>query len=330
MLRTPIIRLTADNKPLNDVIMARLISASVTDNKSGEADELSLELDDHDGKLELPKRGVILQCWLGFTDVGVQDMGTFTVDSIEWAGTPDTITVKAKSADMKSSLKKGRSQSYHEKTLGDIAQEVATRHTLELAIKPALATIDVGHIDQTDESDLHLLTRLCHVYGAVMSIKHGKLLVFKASENVSVSGQPLSLTTITRQIGDSFSYSVEDRQADTDNVQASYQDKKSAKKVTVDTDKGGTKSKKLKGNFKDEKSATAAAHAEKDRIKDQEANFSITCAYAYPAVSTESPIQLKGFKAEIDKLKWTVDKATHSYTKNGGLTTQLDLVASLA
>lgn len=329
MLRTPLIQITADSKPLAAVIMARLMTLSITDNKKGDADELSITLDDHDNKLELPKRGVVLQCWLGYTDVGTQDMGTFTVDSVEWGGTPDTITVKAKSADMKSSLKQGRSQSYHKKTLGDIAQEVATRHSLELAIKPELASIDLGHIDQTDESDLHLLTRLCHVYGAVMSIKHGKLLIFKASENMSVSGIPLSLTTITRKTGDSFSYSVEDRQADTDNVQASYQDKNAAKKVTVDTKADGKKTKKLKGNFKDKKSATAAAHAEKDRIKEQEANFSINTAYAYPAVSTESPIELKGFKAEVDKLKWTVEKATHGYSKSGGLTTQLDLVASL-
>ena len=64
-------------------------------------------------------------------------------------------------------------------------------------------------------------------------------------------------------------------------------------------------------------------------IEDEQAKFSISTAYAYPAVTTESPITLQGFKAEIDALKWTVDKATHSYSKNGGLTTQLDLVAML-
>lgn len=66
-----------------------------------------------------------------------------------------------------------------------------------------------------------------------------------------------------------------------------------------------------------------------DEIKRQMAKFSITTAYGIPAISTESPVQLHGFKAEVDKLKWIVEKATHSYAKSGGLTTQLELESNL-
>ena len=235
MLRTPILKLTADSKPLNDQVMARIMTLSVTDNKNLDADELTLTLDDHDGALALPKRGVKLQCWMGFEDAGIHDMGIYIVDSSEWAGTPDTISIRAKSADFKSSLKSGHSQSYHNKTLGEIAEAVAKRQQLTLSIKPELVSIDVGHVDQTDESDIHLLTRLCHQYGAVVNIKHGKLLIFTANTNVSASGHALDITIITRQTGDQFRYSVEDRQSDYDNVTASYQDKSEAKRKTVDT-----------------------------------------------------------------------------------------------
>lgn len=333
MLRTPQIRLTADNKPLSDEIMARLISLTITDNKSGEADEITLTLDDHDSKLALPKRGVILQCYLGFRDMsgdtGLIDMGKYTVDSVEWGGTPDTITIKAKSADMKNSLKQGRNISYHDKTFGQIASDIATRNDLELAINSDIANIKISHVDQTDESDLNLLTRLSWHYGAVMNIKQGKLLIYRPYQNISVSGQPLDITTITRSKGDSFRYSVEDRTADTDNIQASYTDTKKAKKQTVQTNPNGKKTKALKGNFKDKQSAQQAVHAEKNRIENQQAKFNINLATAYPAVTTESPIQLQGFKSEIDALKWTVEKATHAYSRSQGLTTQLELVATL-
>lgn len=328
MLRTPIIKLSADDKPLNDQVMARLMRVTVTDNKSMDADELAITLDDHDGVLALPKRGVRLQCWMGFEGSGVQNMGTYIVDSSEWSGTPDTISVRAKSADFKSSLKSGHSQSYHDKTLGDIADIIAARQQLELSIKLELAAINVGHVDQTDESDIHLLTRICHQYGAMINIKHGKLLIFTANANVSASGYALDLTTITRRTGDSYRYSVEDRQADYDGVSASYQDKNAATRSTVDAG-AGKKVKKLKGTYKSKNAAIAAAQAESKRIKDRQAKFSISTAYAYPAVTTESPVTLQGFKAEIDALKWTVDKAVHDYSKNGGLTTQLDLLASL-
>lgn len=329
MNRTPVLKLSADDKPLDDQVMARLMTLSITDNKNRDADELSITLDDHDGALELPKRGVKLQCWLGYTDAGVHDMGTYIVDSSEWSGTPDTISIKAKSADFKSSIKSGRSQSYHDATLGRIASEVAQRQSLELAIKPELATINVGHVDQTDESDINLLTRLCHQYGAVVNIKHGKLLIFTANSNETISGDKLTLTEITRRTGDSFSYRVEDRDGDYDNVSASYQDKGEATRKTTDTTGSKDKTKKLKGTYKDEKSASAAAHAESKRIKEQQAKFSLNTAYAYPAITTESPIKLTGFKQAIDELKWTVDKATHSYSKSSGLTSQLDLLASL-
>ena len=329
MLRTPILKLTADSKPLNDQVMARIMTLSVTDNKNLDADELTLTLDDHDGALALPKRGVKLQCWMGFEDAGIHDMGIYIVDSSEWAGTPDTISIRAKSADFKSSLKSGHSQSYHNKTLGEIAETVAKRQQLTLSIKPELVSIDVGHVDQTDESDIHLLTRLCHQYGAVVNIKHGKLLIFTANSNVSASGHPLDITTITRQTGDQFRYSVEDRQSDYDNVSASYQDTKTATRKTVNNNEAKTKTRRLKGTYKSKEAATAAANAEAKRIKEEQAKFSITTAYAYPAVTTESPITLQGFKADIDALKWTVDKATHTYGKSSGLTTQLELLASL-
>ena len=329
MLRIPVLKLTADDKPLSDQVMARLMTLSVTDNKSLDADELTITLDDHDGALALPKRGVKLQCWLGFVDAGVHDMGTYIVDSSEWSGSPDTINIKAKSADFKSSLKDGRSQSYHNTTLGEIAEAVTKRQQLTLSIKPELTTLDVGHVDQTDESDIHLLTRLCHQYGAVVNIKHGKLLIFTANTNVSASGHPLDITVITRQTGDQFRYSVEDRQSDYDNVSASYQDTKTATRKTVNNNEAKTKTRRLKGTYKSKEAATAAANAEAKRIKEEQAKFSITTAYAYPAVTTESPITLQGFKAEIDALKWTVDKATHTYGKSSGLTTQLDLLASI-
>lgn len=328
-MKKPIVQLTANNKPLSDELYRRLISLSLTDNKALEADELTLALDDSDGALALPKRGVTLTVALGYVGEGLHPMGSFVVDGIEWGGTPDTLTIKAKSADFKGTLKGQRSQSYHNQTLGQIAKTVADRHNLKLKIKPHLASLNLGHIDQTDESDINLLTRLCYTYGAVVNIKNGHLLIFIANDNTSVDGKPLSIHTITRKAGDSFRFSIDDRASDVDNVKASYSDTKAAKKKTVATGKKG-RTKKLKGTFKDKKTAKAAATAAAKRIKDTGAKFSLNLAYGYPALTTESPIKLQGFKAEIDKLHWTLDKATHSYSKTGGLITSIELVAQFA
>lgn len=335
--RIPAYQLTADNQPLDALINSRIIDLSVTDNRSGEADELSLSLSDHDGLLELPRRGVILTCKLGFTDTGLVDMGRFVVDEAEFAGTPDIITIKARSADFRSSIKSGNRQSYHRQTLGQIGQTIASRNSLKLIITSDLSSIALEHIDQTDESDLNLLTRLARANGAELAIKQGSLLIFKAGQARSASGQPLPPVTLSRSDGDQFRYSEADRDSDYTGVSAYYQDtgKATRQRVTAGSPevRGGgndpnTKTRVLKQTFASQAEAQRAAEAAMSNTSRQQATFSINTAYGRPDISSESPVQLQGFKPQIDRLNWIVAKAVHSYGSNG-LTSAIDLEASL-
>jgi phage protein D len=90
-----------------------------------------------------------------------------------------------------------------------------------------------------------------------------------------------------------------------------------------------SKVKYLKVTFATKTETERAAKEKMAGIKWQMAKFNLTTAYGIPEISTESPVKLQGFKAEVGKLKWIVEKATHSFAKSGGLTTQLDLEASL-
>ena len=334
MLKTPICILTADNKPLNDQINSRILSVTVTDNRADEADELSMTIDDSDGILELPKRGVKLNCKMGFVGEELHDKGDFIVDETEWSGTPDVITVKASSANFKSKIKEEKSKSYHRMTFGQIANEVAQRHDLALNIIDDLKNIDLNHIDQTNESDLNLLARLAKQNGAEMSIKKDRILIFKAGTAKTASGKDLPKITITRNDGDQFRYSEQDRESDYTGVSASYHDqgKATRKRVTsgkVEEHGGGddksTKTKALKGTFASKEEAQRAADAKMGEIKRDQAQFTISLAYGNPAISSESPIDIRGFKKEIDAMPWIVAKATHQYDKSSGLTTQLEL-----
>ncbi|MBP2544667.1 contractile injection system protein, VgrG/Pvc8 family [Acinetobacter guillouiae] len=338
MIKTPTCLITADNKPLNDLIQSRIISVTVTDNRANEADELSIVLDDSDGILELPKRGVRLNCKMGFIGEELHDKGDFIVDETEWSGSPDQITVKASSANFKSNLKVAQSKSYHRKTFGEVATEIARKHALELVMTATLKSINLNHIDQTNESDLNLLARLAKQNGAEMAVKKDRLLIFQAGTAKSASGQNLPSITLTRNDGDQFRYNEQDRESDYTGVSASYQDlgKATRKRVTSGNPekRGGgndptTKTKIIKGTFASKEEAQRATDAKMAEIKRQMAKFGITTAYGIPEISTESPVKLNGFKCEVDKLKWIVEKATHSYARSGGLTTQLDLEANI-
>jgi phage protein D len=334
MIRHPICQLTANDQPLNALITSRIINVTVTDNRASEADELSITLDDHDGALELPKRGVMLTCHLGWSD-GVHDMGSFKVDETEWAGTPDTITIKARAADFTSNLKTGKRKSYHRQTLGQIAGTIAKAHDLNLTISAELSDIDLIHVDQTDESDLNLLSRLAQQNGAAVTIKKGKLLIFKAGQAKTASGKTLPKIIVTRQDGDQFRYSEADRDSNYTGVSASWHEQGKAKRKRTTAGnpevKGGgddPKTKVLKGTFANEAEAQRAASAELDRIKQQKATFNLTLAEGKPDISSEHPVALLGFKPAIDALNWIVAKATHSYSTSG-LTTALELEANV-
>lgn len=327
MLKTPMCILTVDNQPLNELIVKRIISVSLTDNRAKEADQLDIILDDHDGKLELPKRGVKINCQLGFKGEPLTDKGDFIVDEVEWAGTPDTITIKASSANFKSAIKAGKSQSYHRKTLGEIALNIAKRNNLQLKISDDLAKIAIAHIDQTNESDLSFIQRLAQANGAEMSIKKDTILIFIAGQGKTASGKTMPTLTIGRQTGDQYRYNEEDRNSDYTGVSADYQDKNQAKKETV-TAGEKSKVKKLKQNFASKAEAEQAVQSKMSEKNRKMAKFSITTAFGIPDISTEQAVQLQGFKPQIDGLRWIVAKATHQYSTSG-LITQLELEANV-
>ncbi|WP_446083288.1 contractile injection system protein, VgrG/Pvc8 family [Acinetobacter sp. 1125_18A] len=275
---------------------------------------------------------------MGFIGEELHDKGDFIVDEAEWSGPADVITVKASSANFKSSIKVAKSKSYHRKSFGEVANEIAKNHQLELIMTADLKAINLNHIDQTNESDLNLLARLAKTNGAEMAVKKDRLLIFKAGTAKSASGQDLSSITVTRSTGDQFRYNEQDRESDYTGVSAGYQDLGKAKRQRVTSGnpekRGGgndptTKTKVIKGTFASKEDAQRAANAKMDEIKRQMAKFSISLAYGIPEISTESPVKLDGFKNEVDKLRWIVEKATHTYNKSNGLFTQLELESNL-
>ncbi len=144
----------------------RLQSLTITDRRGTTTDELTMTLEDHDGRLAIPPRGKILTVALGWEGEALVDRGSFTVDEVEHSGAPDVLTIRARSADLRKENPAKRCESYHEKTLEEIVATAAGRLGLAPNIASALAGIFIDHIDQTDESDLHFLHRLAERYDA--------------------------------------------------------------------------------------------------------------------------------------------------------------------
>ena len=341
---TPDFMLMLDSKDITGNISNRLMSLTMTDNRGFEADQLDIELDDADGLVELPLRGAVLTLYLGWKGFALINKGSFTVDEVEHHGAPDSVTIRARSADFRGTLNSRREESWHDKTLGEIVAVIATRNKLTSRVIPELAGIKIPHIDQSQESDAKFLTRLAERNGGEVSVKAGKLLFLKAGRGLTASGKAIPQVTITRSDGDRHQFSIADRGAYT-GVTAKWLHTKDPKpqkrKVTLKRKpkeqhlralqhpkaKPVTKKKAVK--TPEAREGEYMVGEEWDKLQRGIAEFSIRLAMGRADLYPETPVQVKGFKRVIDEQSWTITKVMH-YLSKSGFTTSLELEVKLS
>ncbi len=362
---TPDFMLMLESKDITGNISNRLINLTMTDNRGFEADQLDIELDDTDGLVELPIRGAVLSLYLGWKGFALVGKGKFTVDEVEHRGAPDTVTIRARSADFRGTLNSRREESWHDTTLGAVVSTIATRNNLTASIADSLASISIPHIDQSQESDAKFLTRLAERNGAEVSVKVGKLLFLKAGRGVTASGKAIPQVTITRGDGDRHQFAIADRGAYT-GVTAKWLHTKDPKpqkqKVKLKRKpkeqhlralqhpkakpvaKKATKEQEpregeymageadnvfaLTTIYATKAQAMRAAQAKWDKLQRGVAEFSITLALGRADLFPETPVRVSGFKRVIDEQSWLISKVTHNLN-NSGFMTGLELEVKL-
>ncbi len=343
----PLWRLTLAGEDITQRIQPRLMQLSLTDNRGMEADQLDLTLDDSDGRLDIPPRGARIHLSLGWSDTGLIDKGSYTVDEVEHSGTPDQLTIRARSADLREGISTKKERSWHQTTVGKIVRKIAAENGLTPIISSDLENEAVAHLDQTSESDANLLTRLAELFDAVATVKSDRLLFFKIGKATTLSGMAIEPVFITRTDGDRHRFSVADRDS-YDAVKACYHDIKAAKKgevtITVKEWKDGQLNEKQKAAKKEQAKTTHSANNIKtlrhsyanranalrgarsalEKLKRGAASFSLTLARGRPEIFPERPVNVSGWKPAIDGADWLMTKATHQLSSSG-LITDLEL-----
>ena len=323
----PIWRVTLDGADLTERMRPRLLDLGLSEARGGEADQLDLRIHDHDGRMAIPSRGALLRVAIGWKGEGLVDKGSFLVDEAEHSGAPDIISVRARSANLTQPMRTRTERSWHDTTLGAVLKDVANKHGLKTRIDPALAAREVKHLDQTGESDVHLITRLGQRHDAVCTVKAGTLLFVPIGSGVTASGLVLPSASIKRRDGDKHRYSVVGRDSYT-GVRAYWSDKKGAtqKDVLVGSDENA---RRLPSTYHSEAEAKEQAEAAHKRIQRGEATLDYTLALGRPDLYPEQRITVSGFKPVIDGTNWLIAKTTHTITGSAGFTTQLEMETAI-
>ena len=341
---TPDYQILVNGKDISPKVKARLMSLRLTDNRGFEADTVEVQLDDADGELAMPPKGATMQVRIGWKGSALVDKGTYTIDELEHSGPPDAITIRGKSADMRGTLQQSREQSFHKQSVSSIIDVIAARHQLKAKISDNLKMEFIDHIDQANESDANFISRLAEQFDAIATVKNGNLLFLQAGLAHNASGIALDRVEITRQSGDSHHFGVADRDAYS-GVVAYWQNDKAAKRQTVKAKKPteakpsdvkvivGEKEimvgsndnvKTLRHTYANKQNAERAARAMWDKLQRGVATFTIILAMGRPELFPELPVNVSGFKPQIDNSDWLLTRVEHNITDTG-YTTGIEL-----
>lgn len=318
----PAFRILAGGTDVSAKLGDRLKRIEVTDVDGVESDALELEIDDRGGVVELPRKGAILRVWIGYIETGLDLMGTFKVDEVGVEVNPASITVHAKAADVKDSFKAQKTRHWENMTLGEIVAKIAGEHELPPNVDPQIASRRIGYIAQTEESDLHFLTRLGRRHDALLAPKNGSLIGVQRGGGRSGSGaalgglvlRPGDVSNARATTGDRPKHAA---------IEADWYDRDGAERRTVvfqQPDADGAIM-RLPHPYMSEQEALRAAEARGRELGRAEGSLSVDMP-GRTDVAAEMPVIMQGFRDGIAG-RWTIEQARHSID-DGGYTTSFE------
>lgn len=319
-IHQPTFRVVANGDDITAAIRERLVSLSITDEAGMESDSLTIDLADTAPHIRLPSTGAEVRVWLGYKPA-VEYMGLYVVDGLTLSGPPNAISIKASGAPFErskgySQLQTRRTRSWTPRTVGELVKEIAGVHGLRPAVADSLSETALQHLDQMDESDMHLLTRVAKEHGAIAKANGGALLFVKQGEGKTVSGKVLPTITVTPEDVTSWTVDISGR-TNYRSVVAIWRDVASAKDVE-ETVGEGEPVMRIRNAYPNKEAARHAARSKLDAFQSGKRTLSLTMP-GNPSIRAESRLMLSGFRVGVAG-EWSVIKATHKLGSGGYVT----------
>ncbi|WP_312117959.1 phage late control D family protein [Brevibacillus reuszeri] len=188
--------ITADLEP-------HLVSWSYTDNLSGQADDLQITLEDTAHRWIgpwAPDTGAVLNgtiIRMNWESEGQTDklpLGQFEIDTIDFNFPPSVVTIKGISVPESSSLRgQAKSQAWEKTKLSVIAGDKAKKAGLKLLFDVD-ENPEYDRIEQTEETDLSFIVRLCNDAGLCVKVTGTHLVILDEAKYE----RQASITTINK------------------------------------------------------------------------------------------------------------------------------------
>lgn len=179
-----------NNKDISQDVAKHLQSFSFNDVMSAAADDIDITLEDVGELWEgdwLPDKGATLSVsivtsnWENNGDEQL-DLGRFELDEIELSGPSHEVKLKAVSIPNNNELRGiEKTRSWECISLSKIANDIAYEAGMKRYYKPAYDKT-YKRVEQTDQSDLSFLLKLCQDEGLALKISDGTIIIFDENE----------------------------------------------------------------------------------------------------------------------------------------------------
>ena len=312
----PKFAVVVDGQDITKGLEAGLVSITTTDEDGFSSDSVNVEIADPERSIALPRRKARMEVYLGWQHTGTTHVGSYTVDTAGRSGRPCVIRISGKGADLgaSSNLKAQKTRSFDNITIGALVSRIAGEHSMKPAVGPDFAGQGIAHLDQMDESDMNLLTRIAAERGAIFKVADGHLIFVKKGEGKTATGKALAEVSITEDMCSDWSLELSDRQA-YKSVVAYWQDTDGAQRREVREGEGDP-AYTIRKPFPDEAAAKAGAKAKKEALDRGTGKASLTLAIGQPGICADTPLNLSGFDPQLDG-KWMATKVTQSLSSSG-------------
>ncbi len=196
-------QITIDGNDVSSAFTPVLISLTITDGDGKKADTCDIELDDAGGQIVLPAPGASFEALLWWVDPppGVN------AGAVQFTGVTDepkskgvrrrgrTLSISAKSADLKGVGKQNTSKHADNQTFGQTAQGWGSAAGYQVSVDPSLASIQRDYWVMANESFLNWGARIAEEIGATFKAAFPKAVFVPIDSGDSASGAALATVT---------------------------------------------------------------------------------------------------------------------------------------
>lgn len=320
-VRRPVFLLTYDQKDITTYITPFVLAVTYTDYEHGKSDEIEVQIEDRDNLWKsswYPTKGDILDLKIGYQDEPLLPCGSFEIDEIEVSAPPDVVSLRGLATSIKKALRQENTKAYEQKTLKQIASEIALKHGF--TVVGEIKDIKIKRITQKQERDLAFLKRLAEDYGYVFKIADNKL-VFYAIDKLESAGV---VFMIDRK--DMISVNLRDKTHELYKAcEVSYHEPKSKKLITHTVKADGiVKGDVLKLNERCENKEQAIEKAKAAlRAKNGLQTEGTITVIGNPKLVAGSNIEITGLYT-LDG-KYHIQSSRHRIDRASGYTTELEV-----